>query len=357
MEIHMKVGLQQVFQNHGREISDGQMVQEEIALGLLAEELGFDELWPVEHHFTDYAALPDNTQYLSYMAARTSRIKLATGAVILPWNQPVRVAEKLSLLDHLCGGRTVFGMGRGLARCEYEGMGVDMAESRERFDEAAPMILAALESGHMDRSDSGHYRQVATEIRPKPLKSFKDRIYAVGMSPDSVVAAGRIGAQVLLFSNRSDEALAEAIAAYRDSYNQNHDGEPPAPRVCDFMYCADSEAAAEEFGEPAIANYFVSVMNHYELLGDHFPKGYQSYQSQAAALQASGKDQACADYVSVQCCGTAEQIVERLAARRTVLGDFELNVATRFGGLNVEQATQSLQRFASGVLPTLRSWN
>jgi alkanesulfonate monooxygenase SsuD/methylene tetrahydromethanopterin reductase-like flavin-dependent oxidoreductase (luciferase family) len=177
------------------------------------------------------------------------------------------------------------------------------------------------------------------------------------MSPDSVVAAGRIGAQVLLFSNRSDEALAEAIAAYRDSYNQNHDGEPPAPRVCDFMYCADSEAAAEEFGEPAIANYFVSVMNHYELLGDHFPKGYQSYQSQAAALQASGKDQACADYVSVQCCGTAEQIVERLAARRTVLGDFELNVATRFGGLNVEQATQSLQRFASGVLPTLRSWN
>ena len=91
----MKVGLQQVFQNHGRAVSDGQIVEEEIALGLMAEELGFDELWPVEHHFSDYAACPDNTQFLAYMAARTSRIKLATGAVILPWNQPVRVAEKL----------------------------------------------------------------------------------------------------------------------------------------------------------------------------------------------------------------------------------------------------------------------
>ena len=112
----MKVGLQQVFQNHGRQVPDGQLIAEEIELGLLAEQAGFDELWPVEHHFTDYASCPDNTQFLSYMAARTTRIKLATGAVILPWNQPIRVAEKLSLLDHLAEGRAVFGMGRGLAR-------------------------------------------------------------------------------------------------------------------------------------------------------------------------------------------------------------------------------------------------
>lgn len=350
----MKVGLQQVFQNHQREVPDGQVLDEEIALGLLAEKLGFDELWPVEHHFTDYAACPDNTQYLSYMAARTHRIRLATGAVILPWNQPVRVAEKLSLLDHLCGGRAIFGMGRGLARCEYEGMGVDMAESRDRFDEAAPMILAALETGHMAHTASGHYVQAATEIRPTPQRSFKGRLYAVGMSPDSVIAAGRIGAQVLLFSNRPDEALAETMHSYRESYRKHHDGTPPRPRVCDFMYCADTEADAVATGEPAIANYFVSVMNHYELLGDHFPKGYQDYQAQAAALQAIGKAQACADYVAVQSCGTAEQIVSRLEARHAVLGDYELNVAVRFGGLNIEQCTRSMERFAAGVLPALR---
>lgn len=351
----MKVGLQQVFQNHGRDVPDGQVIDEEIALGLLAEQLGFDELWPVEHHFSDYAACPDNTQYLSYMAARTRRIGLATGAVILPWNQPVRVAEKLSLLDHLCGGRAIFGMGRGLARCEYEGMGVDMAESRQRFDEAAPMILAALESGRMAHKDSGHYRQAATEIRPAPRRSFKDRLYAVGMSPDSVIAAGRLGAQVLLFANRPDQALAETMHSYRDSYRQHHDGTPPRPRVCDFMYCGESEADAVTTGAPAIANYFVSVMNHYELLGDHFPKGYQDYQAQAAALQAIGKAQACADYVAVQSCGTAEQIVARQKRRHAVLGDYELNVAVRYGGLGIEQCTRSMERFAAGVLPALRA--
>ena len=146
----MKIGLQQIFQNHQRSIADGTLVANETELGLLAEELGFDELWPVEHHFTDYAACPDNTQYLSYMAAKTSRIKLATGAVIMPWNQPVRVAEKVSLLEHLSEGRAVFGMGRGLARCEYEGMGISMAESRGRFDESAAMVIEALESGFIE---------------------------------------------------------------------------------------------------------------------------------------------------------------------------------------------------------------
>ena len=352
----MKLGLQQVFQNHGREVPDGQMLQEEIALGLMAEDMGLDELWPVEHHFTDYAACPDNIQFLSYMAARTSRIKLATGAVILPWNQPVRVAEKVIMLDYLSGGRAIFGMGRGLARCEYEGMGIEMGESRERFDEAAPLIIDALESGFMENPAPEHYPQARTEIRPEPRASFRRRSYAVGMSPDSVVSAARLGVQVLLFSNRSDEALADSVALYRENYLEHHDGKPPPPRLCDFMYCAETAAEGKEVGEPAIANYFVSVMNHYELLGDHFPKGYQSYREQGEALKKSGKDQACADYVSVQCCGTPQAIIERLQRRKQVIGEFELNVCARFGGLDIHQATSSLQRFATEVAPALRDW-
>ncbi len=352
----MKIGLQQVFQNHGRAVPDGQMVEEEIALGLMAEKVGFDELWPVEHHFTDYAACPDNTQFLSYMAARTTRIKLATGAVILPWNQPVRVAEKVILLDYLSGGRAVFGMGRGLARCEYEGMGIEMGESRDRFDEAAPMILEAIETGFIENAEPTHYPQARTEIRPEPSASFKDRSYAVGMSPDSVIAAARLGVQVLLFSNRSDEALAESVAVYNEHYREYHGGTPRPPRLCDFMYCAESADEAREVGEPAIANYFVSVMNHYELLGDHFPRGYQSYREQSEALNQAGKAQACADYVAVQCCGTPQAIIERLQARREVIGDFELNVCARFGGLTMEQASSSLQRFAAEVVPAVRGW-
>ncbi|NQY92472.1 MAG: LLM class flavin-dependent oxidoreductase, partial [Deltaproteobacteria bacterium] len=130
-----------VFQNFGRRAPDGELVQSELRMAEMAEDLGFDELWPVEHHFTDYAACPDNAQLLSYLAARTSSIGLATGAVILPWNDPLRVAEKIVLLDHLSNGRAVFGMGRGLSLREYNGFGIDMEESRDRFDEASEMIL------------------------------------------------------------------------------------------------------------------------------------------------------------------------------------------------------------------------
>ena len=124
----MKVGVQMIFQSqgYGPEVGDGQVVADEVRLGVLADELGFDALWPVEHHFEDYAFCPDNTLFLAHMAGRTRRISLGTGAVVLPWNDPLRVAEKISLLDHLAGGRVLFGVGRGLARREYQGFGLSL---------------------------------------------------------------------------------------------------------------------------------------------------------------------------------------------------------------------------------------
>ena len=176
----MDVGLQLVFSAYGWQgITDRQVYEEELRLALLAEELGFDALWPAEHHFFDYALCPDNTQILSYLAGRTERIDLGTAAVIMPWNEPLRVAEKISMLDELCGGRVRFGMGRGLSRREYEPFrGVEMDTSRERFDESAEMVVRALETGFIE-GDGPYYPQPRTEIRPRPSRSFKGRLYAV----------------------------------------------------------------------------------------------------------------------------------------------------------------------------------
>src|SRR5688500_1262866 len=189
----MKVGVQMVFQSHGYgpEVTDGQVVDEEVRLGVLADELGFDALWPVEHHFEDYAFCPDNTVFLAHMAARTTRIKLGTGAVILPWNDPLRVAEKISVLDHLANGRVLFGMGRGLSRREYGPFQKDMNEARGRFDEAAPMILDALEKGYMEGSGP-FYPQPRVDIRPRPSRSFKGRAYAVAVSVESVPSVAKL---------------------------------------------------------------------------------------------------------------------------------------------------------------------
>ena len=104
---------------------------------LKLKAMGFDFVAPVEHHFTDYAACPDNIQVLTYIAAKTKTIKLMTGAVILPWNDPLRVVEKTAMLDILSEGRMILGMGRGAARREFKAFRVDLADSREMFDEAA----------------------------------------------------------------------------------------------------------------------------------------------------------------------------------------------------------------------------
>jgi alkanesulfonate monooxygenase SsuD/methylene tetrahydromethanopterin reductase-like flavin-dependent oxidoreductase (luciferase family) len=96
--------------------SDADVFAEHLALGDLAEPLGFDSLFALEHHFTGYAMSPAPTQLLSYYAGRTRRITLGTAVIVLPWHDPVRVAEQIALLDVMCGGRCLFGFVRAAGR-------------------------------------------------------------------------------------------------------------------------------------------------------------------------------------------------------------------------------------------------
>src|SRR3989440_9336810 len=266
----MQVGVQMIFQSWGYEgrVTDGEVVADEIRLGELADQLGFHALWPVEHHFDDYSFCPDNTVFLAHMAARTNRILLGTGAVILPWNDPLRVAEKIALLDHLSDGRVLFGMGRGLARCEDAGFGIPMDESRDRFDEAARMILAALETGSIE-GGGPFFPQPRTPIRPAPARSFDGRVYCVAMSPDSVLAAADLGARMVAFSQRPWDDQAVAINTYKERFVATHGREPGPPVICDFVYCHEDASRAEEMAHKYIAGYLASVMEHYELESDH----------------------------------------------------------------------------------------
>ena len=141
----MHVGLASVFQNPKQTRTDYDVYRHELRLVDLAEPLGFESVWGVEHHVTDYTMCPDVLQYLSYFAGRTTRIKLGSMVVVLPWHHPMRVAEQISVLDHQSNGRFIFGMGRGLGRVEFDGFGVDQNTARERFVESAQMLLEGLE--------------------------------------------------------------------------------------------------------------------------------------------------------------------------------------------------------------------
>src|SRR5512144_1050225 len=143
----MHVGMGLIFQGRLDGVDDRTVYQRELALGDLAEPLGFDAIWGGEHRFTDYTMCPDVLQYLTYFAARTKSIQLGSMVVVLPWHDPMRVAEQVSMLDHMSDGRVILGLGRGAGKVEFDGFRQPMEESRPRFVESARMLIEGLERG------------------------------------------------------------------------------------------------------------------------------------------------------------------------------------------------------------------
>ena len=124
------------------------------------------------------------------------------------------------------------------------------------------------------------------------------------------------------------------------------------------MYChADPEVAAEK-GLEYMTNYFLTIVSHYELMSDHFKnvKGYDSYATASELFRQVGLEPAARTYCSVNTYGTPTQIVEKLRARRELIGDFELNMIVSYGGMSQAEAEASVRLFAEEVLPELHSW-
>src|SRR5215212_3731661 len=110
--------------------SDAEVVGEHLRLGDLAEPLGFDSLFVLEHHFSNYLLSPAPFEMLAFYAGRTRTIKLGTAVVVLPWHDPIRVAEQIAVLDILSDGRCVFAFGRGRSEVEFNGFRVPLNEAR-----------------------------------------------------------------------------------------------------------------------------------------------------------------------------------------------------------------------------------
>lgn len=352
----MEIGFLNVMQNWHRDLSDFQMYQGEIDLAIAADRQGYDSIWCVEHHFEDYGLCPDNIQYLSNLAARTSKAKLVPGAVILPWNDPLRVAEKMAVLEYLAPGRVALGIGRGLARREYHGLRIDMAEARGRFDEAAKLVLEALDTGFAE-ADGEHYKQPRVAIRPRPLRSYYDDLYCVAMSNDSALAAADIGGRMMTFIQFAFERHMPMIELYRERFREAHPGrEPLSPVLTDVTVIHEDEEEAKRLAYEHIANHYVAVTDHYEFAGDHFKniKGYEGYQVGADLIKSAGMEESQKIYIEAQNYGTPKQVLEKYHARRELVGDFNSLLVFSYGGMPFDAAQNSLKLFADKVMPELR---
>jgi alkanesulfonate monooxygenase SsuD/methylene tetrahydromethanopterin reductase-like flavin-dependent oxidoreductase (luciferase family) len=353
----MQYGVLSIFQNYGDRHDDAEIMRGELALALAADEHGFDSYWATEHHFFGYSMCPDNIQWLAQVGGMTKRIKLGTGAVIMPWNDPYRVAAKMALLDQQTGGRALLGFGRGLSRREYERFGIPMDEARERFDRGTRLVVDALNRGYFE-ADDVYYRGPRADLRPRPLASFDDRVFSIGVSPESAQQAAVLGARLMVLAQQPWEVFREkALVPYQETWRSLRDSDPPAPFCGQLVYCHADGARARELGERYVKEYFLTVAEHYEIAGDHFKntKGYEFYNSAAEFIAAVGLNTMADMYASVNTYGTPGEIVEKIRAQRAIL-DCETDVLmiVKYGSMTQTEAEDSLRLLAREVLPALR---
>lgn len=352
----MEFGFLNSMQNWHEKLDDFEMWEGEIALALAADRHGFDSLWCVEHHFDAYGMCPDNIQYLSYLAPLTKNAKLVPGAVILPWHDPLRVAEKMAMLEYFAPGRTALGIGRGLARREYLGFRQDMNESRERYAESARMVLDALNNGFIEGKGK-FYKQPRVDIRPKPLRGYSDALYCVAMSEDSAMAAAELGGRMMTFIQWPIERHVPMIESYRKAFAEFHPHlAVPEPVLTDVTVCHEDAEEAKRLAYEYLSKHYVSVVKHYEFAGDHFKdiRGYEGYQAAADLIKSAGMEESQKNYVEAQNWGTPQQIIEKYRERLELIGPFFALVEFSYGGMPFEYAQNSLRLFAEKVIPEVR---
>ena len=351
----MQFGALSIFQNYRDEQDDAEVMRGELALAIAAERLGYDSYWATEHHFFGYSMCPDNLQWLAQVAGVTSRIKLGTGAIIMPWNDPYRVAAKVALFDHQSGGRALLGFGRGLARREYDRFAISMDEARGRFDQGTELVVQALNKGFFE-ADTEFFQHPRAELRPRPLAGFEDRLYAIGVSPPSAVQAAVLGARLMVLAQQPWEVFkAQALVPYQEKWRELRGGEPPPPVAGQLVYCDSDAGRARELGEHYVKNYFATVVEHYEIGGRHFQEGYEYYANAADAIAAMGLDAMADMYAGVNTFGTPAEVIAQLEAQREVLEcDIDVLLIPKYGGMSQAEAESSMELISRDVMPALR---
>ena len=351
----MHVGMATVFQNPHQSRSDHEVYRNELRLADLAEPLGFESIWGVEHHFTDYTMCPDVLQFLTYMAGRTTRAQLGSMVVVLPWHDPMRVAEEVAMLDTIADGRLILGLGRGAGKVEFDGFRLSMDESRPRFVECAEMVLRGLETGFCEY-DGAFYQQPRAAIRPKPFKSFRGRTYAAAVSPESVPIMAKLGVGVLIIPQKPWHEVARELDGYRAAYREINGAEAPPPISAGWTFCDRDPDRALEQARRWIGGYYQTVLDHYQFAGDHLKttKGYEYYGKMSEKIATYGTDAVIDYFMNLQVWGTPEQCYERILDIHARTGNSHYVGVFSYAGMPYDEAERNLRLFAAEVMPALK---
>ena len=181
-----------------------------------AERLGFGHVFLVEHHFTGYGQLSASLTLLSYLAARTTRIRLGTAVTVLPWHNPVLLAEQVATLDLLSNGRFDFGVGKGYREQEFSGFCIPMNEASERFEEAIDVIRKAWTSVGRFSHHGKRWHFDSIVVEPAPMQQPHPPLWLGAGSKASICQAAREGYNLLLDQLASVDVIIERVAIFRE---------------------------------------------------------------------------------------------------------------------------------------------
>ncbi len=308
-----------------------------------AEALGFRSVWLAEHHFSTYGYLSRPAQLATYIAAKTTRLRVGTAVIVVPLHHPLVVAEEIATLDLLSGGRLDVGLGRGYQHYEFERLGLELESGRARWEESVDVILKAFQ-GRPFSYDGKIFKIPETTIFPQPVQKPRPPIWITAQSPDSVEGAVRRGFNVLTGGfGVPIERMAEFRRLFDRVVAEVKPREPLEVGVQRAVYVADDDADARAAAEQARWNMRVtlSLRNNYQRVED-------GRAIPVPAPKEPSVDELLDRYLVI---GTPDTCVRQIKRIQESVGITHFNCSFWFGDLEHARVLRSMETFAREVMP------
>ena len=253
---------------HASAEAERQVFHDIVEQAVLADALGYHCIWAVEHHgLYEYSHCSAPEVLLSYIAARTTRLRLGHAVTLTPgrYNHPIRIAERVAMLDILSAGRVNWGSGKSASRTEQEAFELDRSTLDSQWREALEIIPRMWRSGSFEHVGQ-HYNIPPTTVIPKPVQRPNPPIYVACSRPETIVSAGELGVGSLNFAGGTEDHLRQNVASYRAAVARS----TVPPRRITNQFCATPAALILESDQEACEIGFRGARYHQEGLATYF---------------------------------------------------------------------------------------
>jgi alkanesulfonate monooxygenase SsuD/methylene tetrahydromethanopterin reductase-like flavin-dependent oxidoreductase (luciferase family) len=348
----MKFGMLHFFEHPAGGKSEHQIIGEQLDCMRAAEEMGFDSIWAPEHHSTEYGFSASPMVTLAAVASVTKRIRLGSGVLVLPFNDPIRVAEEAAMVDLMSDGRLDLGVGRGFQPVEYRGFTVEQSRSRDIFDEALDVIVRAWTEDPISFKGA-HFDIPDQSVRPKPLQKPHPPIWVAAISDPSFEVAGARGFNLLcsLIYGFKSARLLQLLGDYGDALrSKGHNPDEREIGALCMVYCSDStEQARRDFGGPVLWYYRNVASLVAPPLRQPPPVGYETYPGIRKAVQSVQWDELLSSGTLI--CGNPASCIRQIEELRTKYGFTQILCWTRLAGLEHRKVLRSMELMQTHVIP------